>query len=173
MRPLVFLPLAVVLGLSALFAVSLVSGRDVREVPSALVGRPAPAMTFEPVEGPLFERSVLETGEPSLVNVFASWCGPCRLEHPELERLASEGVAIHAINYKDRPEQARAFLAELGNPFRTMGADPDGRAAIEWGVYGVPETFVVDGAGLVRHRFAGPLIGERASEVRRILKELQ
>ena len=163
------IPLVVFLGLVAIFALQLTSGRDVSEVPSALIGRPAPQVALEPLEGPQF---TLTPGRPQLVNVFASWCGPCRVEHPELERLAAQGVPIHAINYKDAPANARAFLAQLGNPFATIGADPNGRAAIEWGVYGVPETFLVDAQGRIRHRIAGPLDREKADDLLARMKAL-
>jgi cytochrome c biogenesis protein CcmG, thiol:disulfide interchange protein DsbE len=96
-------------------------------------------------------------GRVSLVNVFASWCVPCRVEHPVLMRLAEEGVPIFGINYKDPPDQAKAWLAELGDPFEKIGADRNGRVGIEWGVYGVPETFVVDAEGRIRHRHVGPI----------------
>ena len=92
-----------------------------------------------------------------LVNVFASWCVPCRIEHPLVARLAEQGVVVHGINYKDRPEAARAWLGELGDPFRHVGVDADGRTAIEWGVYGVPETFVIDRDGRIAYRHVGPL----------------
>jgi cytochrome c biogenesis protein CcmG/thiol:disulfide interchange protein DsbE len=92
-----------------------------------------------------------------LVNVFASWCVPCRIEHPMLEQLAREGVPIHAINYKDAPEDALAFLRTLGDPFERVGADREGRTTIDWGVYGVPETFVIDARGRIRYRHVGPL----------------
>ncbi len=94
-----------------------------------------------------------------LVNYWASWCAPCRVEHPTLEELAAEGVPIYGINYKDDPAKALAFLAELGNPYVAMGADASGRTALDWGVYGVPETFVIDGDGTVILRFAGPITG--------------
>ncbi len=102
-----------------------------------------------------------------LVNFWASWCGPCRAEHPSLARLAAEGVPIYGINYKDEPEKALGFLGELGNPYAGIGADPAGRTAIDWGLYGVPETFVIDGEGRILLRFAGP-ITERslASDIR-------
>jgi cytochrome c biogenesis protein CcmG/thiol:disulfide interchange protein DsbE len=92
-----------------------------------------------------------------LVNFWASWCAPCRAEHPILSELAAQGITVHGVNYKDDPAKAQAFLAELGNPYATIGADPAGRTAIDWGLYGVPETFVIDGSGTVVLRFAGPI----------------
>ena len=104
-------------------------------------------------------------GEVSLVNVFASWCGPCRIEHPLFMRLAEEGeVAIYGINYKDEAEDAKRWLRDLGDPYRRIGVDGDGRVAIEWGVYGVPETFVIDREGTIRFKQVGPLSVEVLKE---------
>jgi cytochrome c biogenesis protein CcmG/thiol:disulfide interchange protein DsbE len=127
-------------------------------LPSARVGQAAPAIGLETVgDLPLFEMAALRDGEVKLVNYWASWCGPCRAEHPILEALAQEGVPIYGINYKDDPKDALAFLAELGNPYRAVGADDTGRTAIDWGVYGVPETYVIDGAGRIVLRHVGPI----------------
>jgi cytochrome c biogenesis protein CcmG/thiol:disulfide interchange protein DsbE len=92
-----------------------------------------------------------------LVNFWASWCAPCRVEHPKLEELAAEGLPIYGVNYKDEPDKALAFLAELGDPYAGIGADAGGRMGLDWGLYGVPETFVIDGDGTVVLRFAGPI----------------
>jgi cytochrome c biogenesis protein CcmG/thiol:disulfide interchange protein DsbE len=101
---------------------------------------------------------LLTSGQPTIVNVWASWCAPCRQEHPLLMELAAEpGVRVVGINYKDQPENARRFLGALGNPFIAVGVDDSGRNAIEWGVYGVPETFILDGSGVIRHKHVGPL----------------
>ena len=129
---------------------------DPDALPSTLVGRAAPGLALDPLPGraPLTE-DVLRDGEVKLLNFWASWCGPCRVEHPQLEALAAE-VPLYGVNYKDRPDDAAAFLEELGDPFRAIGAD-GGRVGLDWGLYGVPETFVVDGAGVVRLRFAGPI----------------
>jgi cytochrome c biogenesis protein CcmG/thiol:disulfide interchange protein DsbE len=108
-------------------------------------------------DAPLLTDAALRTGEVTLVNYWASWCAPCRAEHPHLEALAEEGVTIHGINYKDEPDRAQAFLADLGNPYTRIGADPAGRTALDWGLYGVPETYVIDGAGRIVLRFAGPI----------------
>ena len=127
-------------------------------MPSALIDRPAPPLDLPPLAGRAGGlSSELLMGEASLVNVFASWCPPCRAEHPVLMRLAQDGVPIWGVNYKDEPEDARAFLAELGDPYRAIGADRSGRTAIDWGVYGYPETFVVDRRGRIRYRHVGPL----------------
>jgi len=133
--------------------------RDPSVLPSALIDEEVPKFDLPPIEGRGGSGLSSEDlqGEPSLVNVFASWCVPCRAEHPLLMRLAEQGVVIHGINYKDRPADAREWLAELGDPFARIGADRSGRVGIDWGVYGVPETFVIDAAGRIRHKHVGPL----------------
>lgn len=131
---------------------------DPDALPSAMVGRAAPAVTITELgDTPVFTNDTLATGGVKLVNYWASWCGPCRVEHPTLEQLAAEGVEIFGINYKDDPGNALGFLAELGNPYKGLGADETGRTALDWGVYGVPETYVIDGQGNVVLRFAGPV----------------
>jgi cytochrome c biogenesis protein CcmG/thiol:disulfide interchange protein DsbE len=114
-------------------------------------------------DGPVLRDADLRGDGVKLVNYWASWCAPCRVEHPNLTRLAAEGVTIHGVNYKDKPANALGFLSELGNPYTAMGADESGRMALEWGVYGVPETYVIDGQGKIVLRFAGP-ITERVLE---------
>jgi cytochrome c biogenesis protein CcmG/thiol:disulfide interchange protein DsbE len=162
---LVLLPLVVFAALAALFLFQLTLGGDPQKIPSALINKPAPDFSLPPVEGlsadgkpvPGFGREDL-TGKVSVVNVFASWCVPCRQEHPLLEELATvDGIQLVGINYKDKPENARRFLGSLGNPYDLIGADSGGRTAIEWGVYGVPETFIVDADGMIRYKFIGPL----------------
>lgn len=172
--PLVaLLPLVVFAGLAVLFLAQLLSGRDTSQVPSALIGRPAPEFVLPPVpdllgpDGPVPGVSRADLlGKVSVVNIFASWCVPCRQEHPLLEDLARSGRAqMIGINYKDKPENARRFLGALGNPYDLVGADDAGRAAIDWGVYGVPETFIVDAAGTIRYKFIGPLDPQSYREV--------
>lgn len=131
--------------------------RDPGTLPSALLNKPVPVFELPGLDGGDGFSSEDLKGRASLVNVFASWCVPCRVEHPVLMRLAEEGVPIFGINYKDPRDQAKAWLAELGDPFEKIGADRDGRVGIEWGVYGVPETFVVDAEGRIRHRHVGPI----------------
>ena len=130
------------------------------EIPTALKDKPAPRLVLAPLDqgARAFSPADLAVpGQVTLVNVFASWCIPCREEAPQLAQLAqTHGVRLVGIVYKDKPDAARAFLQEYGNPFRRIGQDADGRAGIEWGISGVPETFVVDGHGIVRGRF-GPL----------------
>ncbi len=138
--------------------------RDPREIPSALIDKPVPEFVLPALEGadvPGFSSGDLRSGEVALVNVFASWCVPCRAEHPFLMRLAEDRVVpIYGINYKDNPADALGWLAELGNPYVAIGTDEIGRVAIDWGVYGVPETFVIDGAGMIRYRHVGPLLSK-------------
>lgn len=131
-------------------------------LPSALVGQAAPAVEVVPLgDLPTFAAADLADGRVKIVNFWASWCAPCRAEHPNLMQLKAEGLPLYGVNYKDKPEAARRFLEELGNPFERIGADASGRMGINWGLYGVPETFVIDGEGKVLLRFPGPLT-ERA-----------
>jgi cytochrome c biogenesis protein CcmG/thiol:disulfide interchange protein DsbE len=163
-RLLVLLPLAVFLGLALLFLIRLGAG-DVSRIPSALIGRPAPATDLPPVAGlaragqpiPGLETAAFK-GNVSVVNVWASWCVPCADEAPLLLRLATDKrVRIVGINYKDTPENAMKFLARYGNPYAATGADSNGRASIEWGVYGVPETFVVGRDAKIAYKLIGPI----------------
>lgn len=132
--------------------------QDPNSLPSALIGKEAPAVEATAFTGqPGFSDATLRDGQVKLVNFWASWCAPCRVEHPVLEALEKQGVTILGVNYKDDARKADGFLRELGNPFAAVGSDPQGRMALDWGVYGVPETFVVDGDGKVLYRFAGPL----------------
>ena len=155
---LVILPLLIFAGLFRVFAVSL--NRDPKFVPSVLIDKPAPDFALPPVAGlgsPGFDSQALR-GHISLVNVFASWCAPCHEEHPELMALGQTlGIPIYGINQKDQADDARAFLAQMGNPYAAVGADSNGRASIDWGVYGVPETFVVDAKGIIVGKVVGPL----------------
>lgn len=155
-------PLVGLAGGAAGFYAYMASGRDPRGVPSALVGRSPPGFDLDPLfEGaPRLTEAAFTPGRPTLLNFFASWCAPCRIEHPQLMRLGREGINLLGIAYKDRPADTRRFLAELGDPFRLIGKDSSGRTAIEFGVYGVPESYFVDGGGIVRWRFAGALSAE-------------
>jgi cytochrome c biogenesis protein CcmG/thiol:disulfide interchange protein DsbE len=159
-RPwLVLLPLALFAALAALFLAQLMSGRDVSAIPSALIGHPAPATALPPLEGtglPGIDGTDF-AGKVTVVNVWASWCVPCRDEHPHLMQLAGDPrFTLAGLNYKDKPENARRFLGELGNPFAAIGVDASGRAGIDWGVYGVPETFVVGRDGRIAWKHVGP-----------------
>jgi cytochrome c biogenesis protein CcmG/thiol:disulfide interchange protein DsbE len=155
------LPLIVVTLMSVFFFVALRSG-DPSRLPSALLGKPVPQFSLGPIAGgnalPGVSSADLANGEVSIVNMWSSWCGPCIQEHPQLTALKQQyGLRLIGINYKDEPEAARRFLARHGNPFDAIGADVTGRVAIDWGVYGVPETYVIDGAGRIAFKFIGPL----------------
>ncbi len=139
---------------------------DPSQLPSVLIGKPAPQFALPAIPGverngipvPGFATSDLGGGKVSIVNVWASWCVPCREEQPLLGTLASRlGVPLYGINQKDAAADAALFLKKLGNPFERIGADGNGRASIDWGVYGVPETYVIDGAGKIAFKFIGPL----------------
>ena len=170
------LPLIVVAVMSAFFLAALRSG-DPSRLPSALIGKPVPEFTLGPIEGqdaagggnarPGISSAELVSGEVTIVNMWASWCGPCVQEHPQLVALKQQyGLRLVGINYKDEPAAARRFLARYGNPFDAIGADTTGRVAIDWGVYGVPETYVVDGRGRIAFKFVGPLSARAlASEI--------
>jgi cytochrome c biogenesis protein CcmG/thiol:disulfide interchange protein DsbE len=163
-RWLVMLPLVLFVALAGLFLVRLFAG-DPSKLPSTLIGRPVPTFTLPPLEGltadgkpvPGLATADLK-GTVTVVNVWASWCAPCRDEHPLLIELAkTPGVRVVGINYKDQPENARRFLGALGNPFAAVGVDTSGRAAIDWGVYGVPESFVIAPDGTIAYKHVGPL----------------
>ncbi|MDO6726779.1 DsbE family thiol:disulfide interchange protein [Cognatishimia sp. 1_MG-2023] len=155
--PLMLAPPAIFLGLATLFLVGMQRDNP-DELPSAMVGRQAPAiMVEELVNTEIFTDADLRDGNVKLVNFWASWCGPCRAEHPTLMQMQAEGIEVFGVNYKDVPANGAAFLEELGNPFAKGGADPNGKMALNWGVYGVPETYLIDGDGTVLARVAGPL----------------
>ncbi len=171
-RKLLLVPVVLFAALAALLYARLYSG-DPAALPSALIGRPAPDVALPALEGlrtdagsvPGFTRADLVAGHVTVVNVFASWCAPCRQEHPLLMKLKDSGVAMVGINYKDDDENARRFLGGLGNPYGKVGVDASGRAGVEWGVYGVPETFVVSGDGRIAYKFVGPLTPETLETV--------
>jgi len=150
------LPVLIFVGLAAGFYYGLQI--DSNTLPSALIDQPAPRFDLPPLPGhePGFSSADL-AGHVSLVNTFASWCTPCRAEHPVLQALAAtKRVPIYGINYKDKGDAALSWIGALGNPYTRIGAD-DGRVGIDWGVYGVPETFIVDRAGRIRYKHVGPL----------------
>lgn len=132
---------------------------DPSKIPSVLIGEPVPEFTLPPVEGRTLGLSTSDLkGEVSLVNVFASWCAECRREHPLLMKLRDDNIVpVHGLNYKDTPEDAREWLDGLGDPYTRTGADLDGRVAIDFGVYGVPETFVIDKSGRIAHKHIGAI----------------
>ncbi len=162
--PLMIAPPAIFVAFIALAAVGMF--RDNPDaLPSAREGQPAPAVKLTELPGKVsFTDEALRDGQVKLVNYWASWCAPCRVEHPTLQQLADEGLPIYGVNYKDNPDKALTFLEELGDPYVAIGADASGRMALDWGLYGVPETYVIDGDGVVVLRFAGPV-------TQRVLKE--
>lgn len=159
-RLLYLLPLVLFGAIAAYFAVGLT--KDPRKLPSALIDKPAPDFELPPLYDakPGFARTDLG-GEVKLVNVFASWCVPCKVEHPVLMRFSEQNATpLIGINYKDAKKDAVAWLGKLGDPYRRIGQDLSGRVGIEWGVYGVPETYVVDREGRIRYRHVGPVLPE-------------
>ena len=169
---LVLLPVIVFAGLALLFWKGL-SGTP-NQIPSALINKPVPDFVLNPVDGmnlPGFADADLKKGKVTVINVWASWCAPCRIEHPLLTELAKRpDITLLGMNYKDEPQNAVAFLNTLGQPFAAVGMDRDGRTAIDFGVYGVPETFIIDGQGMIRYKHIGPLTedsiaGEMAREI--------
>jgi cytochrome c biogenesis protein CcmG, thiol:disulfide interchange protein DsbE len=165
-RWLAFLPLAAFAVLAALLFVRLYAG-DPARLPSALIGHSAPPLTLPGLDGgPGLAGADLRQGHVSVVNVFASWCEPCHLEHENLMALATDpalrakGVAIYGVAQKDSPENVRRFLGTKGDPYAKIGLDADGRAGIDWGVYGVPETYIVKGDGVIAYKVVGPITAE-------------
>lgn len=156
LSPWIAAPPVIFLALAALFAFGL-KREDTNSLPSAMIGRDAPLLTTTKLaDFPELTAADLQADGLKMVNFWASWCGPCRMEHPTLQALADEGITIHGINYKDQPGNAVAFLTELGSPYTKLSAD-EGRTGLDWGLYGVPETFIIDGNGKVLLRHAGPV----------------
>ena len=169
------LPLAVFALLVVYLAVGLTM--DPKVIPSALIDKPVPEFVLPPIAGARSKGFTDDDlrGGLSVVNVFASWCLPCRAEHPQVARLAAMGVAkVYGLNYKDAAADARKWLRDLGDPYAEIGADTDGRVGIDWGVYGVPETFIVDVEGRIRHKHVGPMTPDALSgEILPIIKTLR
>ncbi|NIZ13899.1 DsbE family thiol:disulfide interchange protein [Phaeobacter sp. HF9A] len=162
--PMMAVPVVVFFGFVGLALVGM--GReDPDNLPSALAGKAAPPVTVTEFPGKAgFDDATLRDGQVKLVNYWASWCGPCRAEHPNLEQMSKGGITIYGVNYKDQLGNAEAFLSELGDPYTALGRDESGRMALNWGLYGVPETYVIDGDGTVILRFPGPI-------TQRVMKE--
>ncbi|MEO3428017.1 DsbE family thiol:disulfide interchange protein [Pelagibius sp. CAU 1746] len=176
-RLLFLLPVLIFLVVAGYFLWGLGPERDPKNIPTVMIDRPTPGFDLAAVPGvgvPGLATADLGKGQVVLVNFFASWCVPCRAEHAFLTDLAEEtGVPLYGINHRDKPEDAAAWLAELGNPYTRIGADP-GRAAVEWGVTGVPETFVVDREGRIRYHHRGPLVPDVIErQVKPLLEELR
>lgn len=163
MRRLVgILPVAVFAGLVGIMISLLTDSErndDLSRLPSALVGKPAPMMSLPAVNETIpggFATTDLR-GKVSIINVFASWCVPCLAEHPQITELAEQGISVYGINHRDRPEAAATWLRRHGNPYLAVGADTDARASLDWGVTGVPETFIIDANGVVTYKHVGPI----------------
>jgi cytochrome c biogenesis protein CcmG, thiol:disulfide interchange protein DsbE len=168
-RLLLFIPFVAALFIGGFALWGLTSDRDPSGIPSMLISNPAPEFDLPPIPDfnvPGFAKSDLtKGGQPVVVNVFASWCVPCKAEHAVLSRLVKEkGVTLYGINYKNKAKDARNWLNDLGNPYARIGFDLSGRGGIEWGISGVPESFVVAGDGTVVFRYVGPMLGEAAQK---------
>lgn len=169
---LAVLPLVLFGALAALFWSQLESGRDIREIPSALIGTKAPTLDLPPLEGATLAAAPMPAlndaairGKLTLVNVWASWCIPCREENPLILALSKDPrLTVVGINYKDKTDNAVRFLGELGNPFSAIGIDPRGKSAIDWGVYGIPESYLVDASGTIVYKRVGPFDEKSLSE---------
>jgi cytochrome c biogenesis protein CcmG/thiol:disulfide interchange protein DsbE len=173
-RLVVLLPLALFVALAALFYFRLLGPSDHSVLPSVLIGHPAPQTSLPPVAGllradgqPVPGLTTADfAGTVTVLNVWASWCIPCRDEAPVLMRLAGDKrIRLVGINYKDSPDNARRFLGRFGNPYVASGADANGRAGIEWGVYGVPENFIIGRDGRIAYKLVGPLTDENLAGV--------
>ncbi|MBL6605100.1 MAG: DsbE family thiol:disulfide interchange protein [Alphaproteobacteria bacterium] len=159
-----FLPLLLFVCFASIASVALImtlSGeRKLSELPSALIGKPVPVTELPSLSNPqAFIKIEATTATPYLVNFFASWCAPCRAEAPALAILGKQ-IDIIGVAYKDKPEDSRKFLADFGNPYRAIGIDNDGAAGLNWGVYGVPETYLISKDGIILKRHAGPIDGD-------------
>ena len=166
-RILYILPALAFVALAWLFFHSL-NGPPPDILPSALVGKPAPATNLPPLDkaATAFTSADFRNGHVTVLNVWASWCVPCRAEAPALAELSQlKNVALYGMVYEDKAAAAREFLKQAGDPFSRIDLDRDGRAGIEWGIYGVPETFVIDAHGIVRLRYAGPIVGNTMDTV--------
>ncbi len=173
-RVLFFIPLAAFVGLAVYLWAGLKS--DPRIIPSALIDQPVPTFELPPLEpGKQGFSNTDLIGEVLIVNIFASWCLPCRVEHPLLMELAEQGtVPVYGINWKDRQPDAVAWLAELGNPYARIGQDPDNNVGIDFGVYGVPETYVIDAEGRIRFKQVGPILPELLKQtILPLIRDLQ
>jgi len=170
------LPVIAFMALVGFFAVGLT--KDPKQLPSQLIDRPLPAFALPGIGvvaggGPGFASSALK-GEPTLLNVFASWCAACPQEHPVLTRIAREGVPVFGLAWKDKPADSREWLGRFGNPYTKVAADEVGRTAIDLGVTGVPESFIVDSGGRVRYKVIGPISNEKwDTELRPLIEKLR
>jgi len=163
---LAILPVVIFAALALVFLKGLSDGDTSRKLPSVLIGKPVPMFDLGPVEGllvngqpvPGFKVADLKKGQVTIVNFWASWCVPCRQEHPQMIALGKmANLRLVGVNYKNKPQEAARFLRQLGSPYAAIGSDLSGRVGIEWGVVGLPETYIVDGKGIIRYKFIGPI----------------
>jgi cytochrome c biogenesis protein CcmG, thiol:disulfide interchange protein DsbE len=173
-RLLYLLPLLTFLVLAEYLFVSLRPGHDVQELPSAMIEKPSPQFDLAGLGSDKTLALDALKGHPAVINFFASWCVPCRIEHPLLMRLAEQDhLPLYGVAYKDKPEDSAKLLATFGDPYRQVGIDRNGRVGLDFGVYGVPETYVLDSAGRIRKRFVGPLTADVVDkELLPLLKQL-
>jgi cytochrome c biogenesis protein CcmG/thiol:disulfide interchange protein DsbE len=168
------LPLVLFMVLAGYFTIALRPNHDIHELPSAMIEKPAPGFDLAGLGAP--QKLALDAlkGRPFVINFFASWCVPCRIEHPLLMRLSQQDhLPLYGIAYKDKPEDSSKLLATFGDPYRSIGVDRDGRTGLDFGVYGVPETYVIDGTGRIRRRFVGPLTADTVEkDLLPLLKQL-
>lgn len=179
-RIIPLIPLIIAAFIMAIFAGVLLSGRDTQTLPSTLLNQPAPDFSAPVLEGselPALQTSDFTTAQTpiTLLNIWASWCTPCIAEHPYITDLADEdGVTLVGLNYKDTPAAALKFLNKYGNPYEKIGVDPHGAVAIDFGVYGVPETYVIDAQGVIRFKVVGPVTPDTITrDLEPIFKELR
>ena len=178
MRLVYLVPLALFLGLCALFMFRMADPTPSDEIPSALIGKSAPALTLQPianVDTPLLTSDVIGKSDVLILNVWASHCAPCRVEHPQITALSYiDGVVVAGLNQKDDEAKALRFLRTLGNPFDYIGADPDGSVSLQYGVYGLPETFVIDRSGIIRAKYIGAITQEELdNEIRPLIASIR
>ena len=164
------LPLIALVALIAVSGFILLRGEPRETLSAGLIGQPAPSFALASLDGDGLATSDAFAGRPYVINLFASWCTPCRAEHPELLRLQAQGAAVLGVAYKDRPERTRAYLNELGDPYELVVLDPEGRYGLELGASGVPETFLVGADGRILASFRGPVTARDVDE--RILPAL-
>ncbi len=175
MRWIYFLPVLLFLSVAGVAGYFLSTGKNPQALPSVLIDQAVPAtdLALLDQESSRLTAANFTHGKITLVNFFASWCTPCHAEHAQLMALSTHhSVALTGIAWKDKPDDARSFLTELGNPFDDVALDTSGRTGIDWGVYGVPETFVIDGAGKIRYRHVGPIMPQDMDQIRAVLRRL-
>lgn len=178
MRWVFLLPFALFMGLCVMFMLRMADDKPNDVIPSVLIGKEAPELNLHPIKGiatPLLSPAVIGTSDVLVLNVWASHCGPCQIEHPQITALSHvDGVIVAGLNQKDDEIEAKRFLASLGNPFHYLGADPDGSVSLQYGVYGLPETFVIDRAGIIRAKYIGAITTEQLdNEIRPLIAKIR